>query len=102
LVAVADIAAITSCENYSEVYLGIGERLFVRQTMKVWATVLPAANFVRVHRCTIVNLDHLRSWRHVGDHTSALTIDGCRESVKASYRYLRGLRGRLAQMQWEI
>ena len=95
LVALADIAAIASDENYSEAHLGDGTRLFVRRTMKSWEDALPATHFVRVHRTTIVNLARYRGADRQTYETTLLHLDGLTEPVRASFRYLPELRTRL-------
>lgn len=95
-VPLADLAAVSSDQNYSDARLANGERLFVRKTMKAWEALLPPAHFVRVHRQTIVNVAHLRAIERSTDDTSLLTIQGCPEPVRASYRYLPELRAQLA------
>ena len=93
----ADIRTIGSAENYSELFVGPdGERLFVRKTMKSWEELLPAAQFVRVHRRTIVNVAHVRDLERVSEATVHLRVDGLAEPVPASYRYLSDLRRALA------
>lgn len=95
-VAVADIRLVTSNENYSEVTVGPhGERLFVRRTMKTWEASLPPAQFVRVHRQTIVNVAYVRAIERVSEATSHLRVDGIAEPVVGSYRYLVDLRAKL-------
>ncbi len=95
-VPVADIRLVTSNENYSEVAIGPhGERLFVRRTMKTWEASLPPAQFVRVHRQTIVNIAYVRSIERVSEATSHLRVDGIAQPVAASYRYLVDLRAKL-------
>lgn len=97
-VALADLAAIVSNENYSEVYLGSGVRLLVRRTMKLWEDALPASDFVRVHRTTIINLTRYRGADRQSYETTWLHLDGLAEPVRASFRYLPELRARLAAL----
>lgn len=97
-VALVDIAAITSNENYSETHLGDGTRLFVRRTMKSWEEALPATHFVRVHRTTIINLARYRGADRQTEQTTLLHLDGLAEPVRASFRYLPELRGRLVAL----
>src|SRR6185503_19623672 len=59
LVRVDDIRLIASCENYTEVALIDSRRQLVRRTMQQWTALLPAAQFARVHRGLIVNLDRI-------------------------------------------
>jgi len=96
-IPLADIRTIGSAENYSELLVGPdGERLFVRKTMKSWEELLPAAQFVRVHRRTIVNIAHVRDLERMSEATVHLRVDGLAEPVPASYRYLSDLRRALA------
>lgn len=97
-VPLADIAAITANENYSDTLLANGKRLLVRRTMKTWEDTLPAAQFVRVHRGTIVNLDRYRGADRQTYETTLLHLDGLPEPVKASYRYLPEVRARLTAL----
>ena len=97
-VALPDIAAIESCENYSTVHLGDGTRLLVRRTMKTWEETLPASHFIRVHRGTIVNLSRYRGADRESYETTLLHLAGLAEPVRASFRYLPELRERLAAL----
>lgn len=97
-VALPDIAAIESDENYTTVHLGDGTRLLVRRTMKTWEETLPASHFVRVHRSTIVNLARYRGSDRESEAMMQLHLEGLAEPVQASYRYLPELRARLAAL----
>ncbi len=59
-VAVSAIAAIRSCENYTELHLAGGEKLMVLRSLKSWEESLPEESFLRVHRQARVNLAHVR------------------------------------------
>ncbi|MFZ5495048.1 MAG: LytR/AlgR family response regulator transcription factor [Verrucomicrobiota bacterium] len=97
-VALADIAAVVSNENYSEAHLGNGTRLLVRRTMKSWEDTLPVSHFVRVHRTTIVNLARYRGADRQSYETTLLHLDGLADPVRASFRYLPELRTRLGDL----
>lgn len=93
-VPLVDIRCVVSCENYSEVWLGASERVFVRKTMKAWEELLPAA-FARAHRHTIVNTRHLERIERVSVSTSHLSLAGVSTPIRASYRYLAALREKM-------
>jgi two-component system LytT family response regulator len=97
-VPLAEIAAIVSNENYSEAHLSDGTRHFVRRTMKSWEDALPASQFVRVHRSTIINLERYRGADRQSYETTLLHLAGLADPVKASFRYLPELRARLGAM----
>lgn len=97
-VALADLAMVSSNENYSEAHLADGTRLLVRRTMKAWEDALPATHFVRVHRTAIVNLARYRGADRQSYETTLLHFEGLAEPVRASFRYLPELRERLAAL----
>lgn len=101
-VALADVAAIASNQNYSEVLLGDGTRQLVRRTMKSWEESLPATHFVRVHRTVIVNLQRYRGCDRPSYETALLHLAGVPEPVRASFRYLPTLRERLTALGLEL
>ena len=98
-VGLAEIRCVASEENYSELRVGAGgERLLVRQTMKAWEDQLPPAQFVRVHRQLIVNVEHALRLEQVSEATSRLVLAGVAEPVSVSYRYLAELRARRPEL----
>lgn len=74
----AEIDWIEADEYYAKLHIG-GRVHMVRQTMHALEEQLPAAQFVRIHRSTIVNLDRIAALEPMfqGDYTVILT-DGTR------------------------
>lgn len=95
-VPVAEICAVFSNENYSDVLLRSGERLITRRTLKSWEDSLPAALFMRVHRQALANLRHAQALRRDTRETGELRLAGMREPVPVSRSYLAELEQRLA------
>lgn len=75
-----DIEFIKSAANYVEVHAG-GLRYRVRSTLKQFQTRLSPASFVRIHRCTIVNLRHVKNCRPIRRGDSLLTLVNGRELI---------------------
>lgn len=98
-IPVAQIATVTTSDNYTEVTLADGARHFVRRTLASWVETLPPASFVRVHRHAIVHLAHLRRIDRVTDETTHLTVTGVKDPVRASFRYMPEVRARLDALQ---
>lgn len=92
-VPLANIGAILSCENYSEVLLAGGERLLVRRSLKSWEDALPAPRFVRAHRQALVNLQRLVRIEDDGGDGPLLHLDGVRAPLRVSRREWATLRG---------
>lgn len=76
----ADIEFIKSAANYVEVHAA-GLRYRVRSTLKQFQARLSPASFVRIHRCTIVNLKHVKSCRPIRRGDSLLTLLNGRELI---------------------
>jgi len=80
LLSAAEIEFIHSAANYVEVHAS-GLRYRVRSTLKQFHTRLNPASFVRIHRCTIVNLKHVKNCRPIRRGDSLLTLLNGRELV---------------------
>lgn len=63
---VRDIVSITGAQDYAEVMTAGGQRHLVRMSLAEFETRLDPHRFSRVHRSTIVNLDHLTSAEPAG------------------------------------
>lgn len=97
-VRVADILAVQSQDNYSEVRLGDGEHLLVRQTLAAWEQRLPVAQFMRVHRQAIVNLGRITGYTHLDEETTVLQLAGVADPVRARRAHWAELTARLAAL----
>jgi two-component system LytT family response regulator len=95
---VADIVLITSQDNYSEVRLASGEHFLVRQTLASWEERLPASQFMRVHRQSIVNLTRLEGFTHADEETTLLRLGSLPEPVRGRRQHLPELQNRLATL----
>lgn len=97
-VPVADITVITANDNYSEVSLTSGSRLFVRQTMASWEARLPSTHFLRVHRKAIVNVSRIEGFAHHDEEVTLLQLVGQREPVRARREHWPQLDERLSAL----
>jgi two-component system LytT family response regulator len=100
-VAVCDVVVVTSMGgNYTQICKSDGSWLDVRRTMKQWEAMLPPAQFVRVHRATIVNLDHVQGVaRHPGGRVQ-LRVGHLSDPVEVSRRSAPNLGELLGQLRW--
>lgn len=94
-VPLAAISAVLSNENYSDVLLRTGERLLTRRTMKIWEDLLPATQFLRVHRQAIVNVSAIESHRRDTRETFELYLAGVKTPVPVSRSFVADLRPHL-------
>jgi two-component system LytT family response regulator len=93
--AVADISVIAAHDNYSEVQLADGAKVFLRKSLKAWEDTLPATHFMRVHRTQIVNLARVTRYERDGDERTLLSVEGANAPVEASRYRWSDLRARL-------
>ena len=96
---VAEISLIVAAENYSEVLLKNGARVFLRRSLKAWEELLPSTHFARVHRTQIANLAHVVSYERDGDEHTRLILTGVPEAVVASRRLWSDIRVRLEALR---
>jgi two-component system LytT family response regulator len=95
-IAVADIGAIRSCENYTELALASGEKLLVLRSLKSWEEALPEEQFARVHRQALVNLARVRQITRRGEDEVLFEFAPPLAPVAASRRQLAELKQRFA------
>jgi DNA-binding LytR/AlgR family response regulator len=57
-ISICDIHYIEANGDYVLIYTGTG-RFIKDKTMKYWETHLPGAQFVRIHRSFIINIEYL-------------------------------------------
>jgi two-component system, LytTR family, response regulator len=96
-VPLADLAAVISCDNYSEVFVADGTHFLVRRSLKIWETALPPDVFVRVHRQSLVNLAHLERIDDPDGDTPALRLRGVKQPIACSHRLTPELRRRVGK-----
>jgi two-component system LytT family response regulator len=96
-VPLADLAAVISCDNYSEVFVADGSHFLVRRSLKTWEAALPANIFVRVHRQSLVNLAHLERIDDPDGDTPTLRLRGVKQPIACSHRLTPELRRRLVK-----
>ena len=86
------ITHIEADENYTRVYLGNGETLYVRRTVQTWESLLPSERFVRVHRSLIINLNAVATLRNDSRDAGEVALAGCDTPIPLARRALQKLR----------
>lgn len=89
------ISSITSIEpvgNYSRIETIEGKRCLVLKTLKQWQEELPGNNFVRIHRSSIVNIEHLDHIEKNSDSGFTAYLKNKAEPLEVSRRYARRLK----------
>jgi two-component system LytT family response regulator len=94
-VRVADISWIEAEENYCRIELATGTQYLVRRTLKSWEDALPPSAFLRIHRTSLVNLEHVTGYERSGLRSIALTLTGVAAPVVVSRVATPEVRARL-------
>lgn len=95
-IKIMDIATITAENEYSEVVTLNGSRFLIRKTLSKWESILPECSFLRVHRSTIINLNHIEKMEKHSSRSIKIWLKNMKTEVMVSQRYAVKLR---AQMQ---
>jgi two-component system LytT family response regulator len=86
-VKVAEIVSIVADGDYSNVRLVGGRMHRARKSLREWLARLPESAFARVHRSTIVNLEHVERVEEWSHFSYRLHLRGASEPVTMSRRY---------------
>jgi len=86
LVRMEDIDWVAAADNYVNLHVGADSHL-LRETMNALEKRLPASQFVRIGRSTIVNLNRIRELQPLFHGEYAVILkDGTRVTLSRSYR----------------
>jgi two-component system, LytTR family, response regulator len=91
---VSELTWLQAADDYSEVHLIHGEPALVEVTLKRWEERLPAADFVRIHRSRLVNLQHV-SQIQLDDGQWQVRVTGVETPLLVSRRMAGQLKERL-------
>jgi two-component system LytT family response regulator len=72
-VNVEDIEWIEAADYYSCLHIGT-KKLMLRETIKQLASTLDPQKFVRIHRCVIVNMEHLQEIIREGQNEGSVVL----------------------------
>lgn len=91
-VSPAEIIAIRSEQNYTQVYLEEGSRHLIRRPLKTWEEQLCPQLLRRVARDALVNLQHVHATTSLTDKTGQLELTGIREPIAVSSSHWSSIR----------
>jgi two-component system, LytTR family, response regulator len=89
------ISSITSIEpvgNYSKIVTIEGKHCLVSKTLKQWQKELPVNNFVRIHRSSIVNIEHVDHIEKDSNTRHRAFLKNIAEPFDVSRRYAKKLK----------
>lgn len=84
---VSDIVYIAAADDYTEVHLASGRMRLALRSLLEWEERLPDQHFIRIHRSTIVNLEHVTAVKRTRSYAYHVHLADRDEPVTMSRRY---------------
>jgi two-component system LytT family response regulator len=91
-IKISSISFIEPVGNYSKIVTIEGKHCLVLKTLKQWQEELPDNNFVRIHRSSIVNIEHVDHIEKNPDTGHIAFLKNRPEPIEVSRRYAKKLK----------
>jgi two-component system LytT family response regulator len=91
-IKINSISFIEPVGNYSKIVTIEGKHCLVLKTLKQWQEELPDNNFVRIHRSSIVNIEHIDRIEKKSNTCHLAYLKNIPEPLDISRRYARKLK----------
>ncbi len=89
------IFSIVAAGDYTEVLTNDGYKGLTLKSMKEWENRLPGQYFIRIHRSTIVNMEHIDRVEEWFNYSFKVYLKGSAEPYMMSRRYAAKLKDKL-------
>ncbi|MFP4228592.1 MAG: LytR/AlgR family response regulator transcription factor [Salinivenus sp.] len=93
-IRIRDIVFIAAAGNYTELHLADGDTALSSTTLSGWTDRLPDAHFARIHRSTLVNVEHVRGVERTDGRAYDVHVEGRGEPLSMSRRQAQRLTDR--------
>lgn len=91
-IKVSSISFIEPVGNYSKIVTIEGRHCLVLKTLKQWQEELPDNNFVRIHRSSIINMEHVDRIEKKSNTLHRAYLKNIPEPLEVSRRYAQKLK----------
>jgi two-component system LytT family response regulator len=91
-IKISSITFIEPVGNYSKIVTIEGKHCLVLKTLKQWQEELPDNNFVRIHRSSIVNIEHVERIEKKSNTQHMAFLKNIVEPLEVSRRYAKKLK----------
>jgi len=91
-IKISSITFIEPVGNYSKIVTIEGKHCLVLKTLKQWQEELPDNNFVRIHRSSIVNVEHVDRIEKKSNTCHRAYLKNISEPLEVSRRYAKKLK----------
>jgi two-component system, LytTR family, response regulator len=91
-IKISSITFIEPVGNYSKIVTSEGKHCLVLKTLKQWQEELPDNNFVRIHRSSIVNIEHVDHIEKKSNAHQKAFLKNFSEPLEVSRRFAKNLK----------
>lgn len=91
-IKIASIKCVSAAGVYSEILTNENERILILRSLSEWENRLPAKNFLRIHRSTIVNLEFIERVEKKLNQARRIYLRNNSETFTISRRYASQLK----------
>lgn len=91
-IKVSSISFIEPVGNYSKIVTIEGRHCLVLKTLKQWQEELPDNNFIRIHRSSIINMEHVDRIEKKSNTKHRAYLKNLPEPLEVSRRYAKNLK----------
>jgi two-component system LytT family response regulator len=91
-IKISSITFIEPVGNYSRIVTIEGKHCLVLKTLRQWQEELPDNNFVRIHRSSIVNIEHVERIEKKSNTQHRAYLKNIQEPLEVSRRYAKRLK----------
>lgn len=92
---ISSILSIIAAGDYTQVMLNNSTNGLTLKSMKEWENRLPENYFCRIHRSTIINMEHIERLEEWFNYSYRVYIKGVKEPFLLSRRYVTKLKSKL-------
>ncbi|MFA7288079.1 MAG: response regulator [Melioribacteraceae bacterium] len=94
-IKINDIECITAFNEYTNVYVCNSKKFVIRKSLREWESVLPNTMFIRIHRSTIINYEHVDRIEKFYARSYLVYLKNIKQPFVISQRYLTKLKKNL-------
>jgi DNA-binding LytR/AlgR family response regulator len=94
-VKIHDIECITAFNEYTNVYINNSKKIVIRKSLREWESILPDTLFIRIHRSTIINFEHVDRIEKFYTRSYMVYLKNIKQPFVISQRYLTKLKKKL-------
>ncbi len=89
------ILAISAAADYTEIHTTEGHKGITSKTMREWELRLPENFFARIHRSTIINIEHIQNIEEWFNYSYRIYLKGVPKPFVMSRRYAAKIKDKL-------